>query len=146
MRAIQPAGKTSQMSNITQVINVDKFLKTLKKGVHGSDLDQLLSSTGPFTLFAPTDLAFEKLDKQVMETLLEPQHRAKLADLINNHIVSGKIVFDNLKDGDKLTTLNGREMLVQVKNGTVQIGETTVTQRDAKISNGTMHLVDKVMQ
>jgi uncharacterized surface protein with fasciclin (FAS1) repeats len=146
MQAIQPAGKISQMSNITQVINVDKFLKTLKKGVHGSDLDQLLSSTGPFTLFAPTDLAFEKLDKQVMETLLEPQHRAKLADLINNHIVSGKIVFDNLKDGDKLTTLNGREMLVQVKNGTVQIGETTVTQRDAKISNGTMHLVDKVMQ
>jgi uncharacterized surface protein with fasciclin (FAS1) repeats len=134
------------MSNITQVINVDKILKTLKKGVHGSDLDQLLSSTGPFTLFAPTDLAFEKLDKQVMETLLEPQHRAKLADLINNHIVSGRIVFDNLKDGDKLTTVNGKELLVQVTNGTVQIGEITVTQRDAKISNGTMHLVDKVMQ
>jgi uncharacterized surface protein with fasciclin (FAS1) repeats len=134
------------MSNITQVINVDKILKTLKKGVHGSDLDQLLSSAGPFTVFAPTDLAFEKLDKQVMETLLEPQHRAKLADLINNHIVNGKIVFDNLKDGDKLTTVNGKELLVQVKNGAVQIGEITVTQRDAKISNGTMHLVDKVMQ
>jgi uncharacterized surface protein with fasciclin (FAS1) repeats len=145
MQAIQPAGKTSQMSNITQVINVDKFLKTLKKGVHGSDLDQLLSSTGPYTLFAPTDIAFEKLDKQVMETLLEPQHRAKLADLINNHIVSGKIIFDALKDGDKLTTLNGKEILVQVKNGTVQIGETTVTQRDAKISNGTMHLVDNAV-
>jgi uncharacterized surface protein with fasciclin (FAS1) repeats len=133
------------MSNITQVINVDKILKTLKKGVHGSDIDQLLSSTGPFTLFAPTDVAFEKLDKQVMETLLEPQHRAKLADLINNHIVSGKIVFDNLKDGDKLTTVNGKELLVQVKNGLVQIGEINVQQRDAKVSNGVIHITDTVM-
>jgi uncharacterized surface protein with fasciclin (FAS1) repeats len=49
------------MRNITQVINVDKNLKTLKKGVHGSDIDQLLSSSGPFTLFAPADIAFEKL-------------------------------------------------------------------------------------
>ena len=49
------------MSNITQVVNEDKNLKTLKKGVHASDLDQLLSSTGPFTFFAPTDLAFDKL-------------------------------------------------------------------------------------
>jgi uncharacterized surface protein with fasciclin (FAS1) repeats len=133
------------MSNITQVINVDKILKTLKKGVHGSDLDQLLSSSGPFTLFAPTDVAFEKLDKQVMETLLEPQHRAKLADLINNRIVSGRIVFDTLKDGDKLTTVNGRELLVQVKNGAVQIGEVNVQQRDAKVSNGVIHLMDTVM-
>jgi uncharacterized surface protein with fasciclin (FAS1) repeats len=133
------------MSNITQVINADKILKTLKKGVHGSDIDQLLSSTGPFTLFAPTDIAFEKLDKQVMETLLEPQHRAKLADLVNNHIVSGKIVFDDLKDGDKLTTVNGKELLVQVKNGAVQVGEVNVQQRDAKVSNGVIHLMDTVM-
>lgn len=133
------------MSNITQVINVDRILKTLKKGVHGSDIDQLLSSTGPFTLFAPTDLAFEKLEKQVMENLLEPQNRAKLADLINNHIVSGKIVFDNLKDGDKLTTVNGKELLVQVKNGAVQIGEVNVQQRDAKVSNGVIHLTDTVL-
>jgi uncharacterized surface protein with fasciclin (FAS1) repeats len=48
------------MSNITQVVNTDKNLKTLKKGVHASDMDQILSSTGPYTFFAPTDLAFEK--------------------------------------------------------------------------------------
>lgn len=57
------------MSNITQVVNTDKNLKTLKKGVHSSDLDQLLSSTGPFTFFAPSDLAFEKLEKGLMDDL-----------------------------------------------------------------------------
>ncbi|MBL7746394.1 MAG: fasciclin domain-containing protein [Chitinophagaceae bacterium] len=134
------------MSNITQVVNVDKNLKTLKKSVHASDLDQLLSSTGPYTFFAPSDIAFEKLEKGMMEQLLEPQNRAKLANLMNNHIVSGKILYTELKDGDKLTTVNGRELLVEVKNGTVSIGDTNILPREAKISNGVMHLVDTVMQ
>src|SRR6187431_1290554 len=97
--------KSIEMSNLTQVVNVDKNMKTLKKGVHASDLDQLLSSTGPFTFFAPSDLAFGKLEKGTMEKLLEPQNRAKLADLLNNHIVAGKVSFKELKDGDKLTTV-----------------------------------------
>lgn len=134
------------MSNITQVVNVDKNLKTLKKSVHASDLDQLLSSTGPYTIFAPSDLAFEKLEKGMMEKLLEPQNRTKLANLLNNHIVSGKIIFSELKDGDKLTTVNGKELLVEVKNGAVHIGDANVLPREAKISNGVMHLADTVMQ
>ena len=133
------------MSNITQVVNVDKNLKILKKGVHASDLDQLLSSTGPYTFFAPSDLAFEKLEKGTMDKLLEPQNRAKMADLINNHIVSGKIAFDALKDGDTLTTINGKSLLVQVKDGATHIGDSTILPRDAKISNGVIHSTDTVM-
>lgn len=134
------------MSNITQVVNVDKTLRSLKKTVHASDLDQLLSSTGPYTLFAPSDLAFEKLEKGLVEKLLEPNNRAKLADLLNNHIVSGKILFKELKDGDKLTTVNGKELVVQEKDGNISIGGATILPRDSKISNGTMHLSDAVFQ
>jgi len=133
------------MSNITQVINVDKNMRSVKKGVHAADLDQLLSSTGPFTFFSPSDIAFEKLDKGTLESLLEPANKAKLTDLLKNHIVSGKIIFQDLKDGDKLTTVNGRDLNVQVKNGVVSIGEIGVLPREAKISNGVMHLVDTVM-
>ncbi len=138
--------KSTIMSNITQVVNVDKNLKTLKKSVHASDLDQLLSSAGPYTFFAPSDLAFEKLEKGMMEKLLEPQNRAQLANLLNNHIVSGKISYADLKDGDKLTTVNGKKLDVEVKNGTVNIGGMNVLPREAKISNGVMHLTDTVMQ
>lgn len=134
------------MSNITQVVNVEKNLKTLKKGVHASDLDQLLSSTGPFTFFAPSDLAFEKLAKGTMENLLEPQNRSKLAGLLSNHIVNGKIKFDDLKDGDKLITINDKQLVLQVKNGKVQVGEIHITQRDGKISNGIMHFADTVIE
>ena len=134
------------MSNITQVVNVEKNLKTLKKSVHASDRDQLLSSSGPYTFFAPTDVAFEKLAKGMMEKLLEPQNRPQLTDLMNNHIVSGKIAFADLKDGDKLKTVNGKELLVQEKNGAVSIGDISIQPREAKISNGVLYLMDTVIQ
>lgn len=133
------------MSNITQVVNVDKNLKTIKKGVHASDMDQLLSSTGPYTFFAPTDLAFDKLEKGFMENLLEPNNRARLADLIKNHVISGKIDFKDLKDGDKLVTVNNNELSVQIKEGVVSIGNATVQAREAKISNGVIHITDTVL-
>jgi uncharacterized surface protein with fasciclin (FAS1) repeats len=134
------------MSNITQVVNTDKNLKTLKKGMHASDLDQLLSSAGPFTFFAPSDTAFEKLEKGMIESLLEPENKIKLTDLINNHVVNGKITFQELKDGDKLKTVNGNELLIHVKNGSVSVGESNLEARDPKkISNGIIHLMDAVM-
>ncbi len=145
LRAILPADKTISMSNITQVVNTDKNLKTLKKGVHASDLDQLLSSTGPFTFFAPSDLAFEKLDKGTMDNLLEPQNRAKLTELLNSHIVEGKINYAELKDGDHLTTVNGKKLVIGVSNGKVTIGGTNIVSNPAKISNGVIHSVDTVM-
>ena len=132
------------MSNITQVVNTDKNLKTLKQSVHSSDVDQLLSSTGPFTFFAPSDLAFEKLDKGFMENLLEPKNKLKLTDLMNNHIVKGKIHFKDLKDGDKLEAINGNQLLVEVKNGVVNIGDAVILGREAKITNGVVHSSDKV--
>jgi uncharacterized surface protein with fasciclin (FAS1) repeats len=58
------------MSNITQVVNDDKNMTTLKKVVIASGLDKTLSGTGPYTVFAPTDLAFGKLDKKVLENFL----------------------------------------------------------------------------
>ena len=133
------------MSNLTQVVNVDKNLKTLKKSVHASDLDQLLSSSGPFTFFAPSDSAFQKLEKGLIERLLEPQNRNLLADLLSNHIVNGKIGYRELKDGDKLTAVNGRELKVQVTNGAVSISDIPIQPRDAKIMNGVMHMMDSVI-
>ncbi|MBL0134649.1 MAG: fasciclin domain-containing protein [Chitinophagaceae bacterium] len=133
------------MSNLTQVVNTEKNMKTLKQGVHASDLDQLLSSTGPYTIFAPTDIAFEKLDTGTMSNLLHPDNKAKLTDLMNNHIVKGRYKYHDFKDGDILTTLNGRTLEVEVKNGAVHIGKIQVLVREAKISNGVMHVTDTVI-
>jgi len=133
------------MSNLTQVVNVDKNLKALKRSVHASDLDQLLSSAGPFTFFAPSDIAFEKLEKGLLEKLLEPQNRGLLADMLSNHIVNGKISYRDMKDGDKLTSVNGRELNVLVTNGAVSVSDIPVQPRDGKIMNGVMHMMDSVI-
>lgn len=134
------------MSNITQVVNTDKHMKTLKRGVHASDLDQLLSSTGPFTMFAPSDLAFEKLEQGTMEHLLEPENKTALTALMNYHVVAGKIKYDELKDGEKLKNLEGRELSVQVTNGQVQIDGALIQTADIKTSNGVVHLLDSVLK
>jgi uncharacterized surface protein with fasciclin (FAS1) repeats len=133
------------MSNITQVVNDDKNMTTLKKSVTAAGLDKTWSGTGPFTVFAPSDLAFEKLNKGVLENLLKPENKTKLVDFLNYHVVSGKISFKDFKDGEKLQTVNGKELLVHVKDGNVTIGDAKIQGRDVQTSNGVIHSLDTVM-
>ena len=133
------------MSNITQVINVDKNFRILKKSIHASDTDQVLSSSGPYTLLAPSDMAFEKMEKGVIADLLEPHNRSKLAGLVNNHVIQGRLDYNDLRDGDTVTTVNGKQWPVTVKNGSVKIGEANVEMRLGKISNGVIHYTDQVL-
>jgi uncharacterized surface protein with fasciclin (FAS1) repeats len=133
------------MSNITQVVNVDKNMTILKKGVIASGLNKILSGTGPFTVFAPSDMAFEKLETGVLNELLKPENKAKLVDLLNYHVVSGKINFKDLKDGEKLTTFNGKELHVHVLDGVVSIEGAVIQNRDVQTSNGVIHSLDAVM-
>jgi uncharacterized surface protein with fasciclin (FAS1) repeats len=133
------------MSNITQVVNTGNNMTTLKKVVIASGLDTFLSGTGPFTVFAPTDQAFEKLDKEVLENFLKPENKTKLTDVLNYHVVSGKISFKDLKDGEKLKTVNGKELRVQVKDGNVSVEGAKIEGHDVQTSNGVIHSLDTVM-
>lgn len=133
------------MSNTTQVVRTDKNMTVLKKSIIATNLDQVLSSSGPYTFFAPSDLAFAKLDANSIETLLKPENCAKLSDLLNSHIVKGLINFKHFEDGQKLKTLNDKELLVQVKNGTAQIGNAQILTADVRTSNGVIHHLDTVL-
>src|SRR5215210_4723189 len=107
------------MSNITQVVRSDKNMSTLNRGVLAANLDQVLSGAGPFTVFAPTDLAFGKLESGMMENLLKPESKTKLTDLLKHHVVAGQIYYKELKDGQKLKTLDGKELSIDVKENRV---------------------------
>ena len=134
------------MSNITQVVRVDKHMTTLKKGVLASGLDQLLSGRGPYTVFAPSDLAFGKLESGTIENLLKPENKIQLTDLLNHHVVEGKINFRELKDGDQLTSLNGKILSVTVDNAKVSIDGATIQNHDVQTSNGVIHSLDTVLE
>ena len=134
------------MSNITQVVKTEKNMTTMNRGVLASGLDQILSGTGPFTVFAPSDLAFGNLETGVLENLLKPENKAKLASLLTHHVVAGKINFKDLKDGDKLKTLDGKQLVVTVKNAKVSIDRATIQTRDVPTSNGVIHSLDTVLK
>jgi uncharacterized surface protein with fasciclin (FAS1) repeats len=133
------------MSNITQVVNVDKRMTTLKRGVIAAGLDKKLSETGPFTVFAPSDHAFGMLDKAVLEDLLSPDNKSKLTDVLNMHVVTGKILFKDLKDGEILKTISGKELHVHVKDGAVSIDGAKIHGTDVQASNGVIYSLDTVM-
>ena len=134
------------MSNITQVVRTDKHMTTFKKGVIASGLDQVLSGRGPYTVFAPSDLAFGKLEAGTIENLLKPENKIKLTDLLNHHVVEGKINFRELKDGDQLKTLNGKLLSVKIDNAKVSIEGATIINRDVATSNGVIHSLDTVLE
>ena len=134
------------MSNITQVVKQDKYLTTLNRGVAASGLNQVLSGTGPFTLFAPSDLAFGKLEGGIITNLLKAENKLKLIDLLNHHVVAGKIEFKDLKDGEKFKTMNGKELSVIIKDGKVSVNGAIIQQRDVKTSNGVIHSLDTVLE
>ena len=134
------------MSNITQVVRTEKNLTTLKKTIIATDLDQVLSSTGPYTFFAPSDLAFQKLENGVIDDLLLKENKGKLTELLNLHVVAGKIPFKDLKDGEKLKTLSGKELSIMIKDNKVTIDGAAIQSRDMQSSNGVIHSVDTVLQ
>jgi len=133
------------MSNIKQVVSDNKNMTTLKKGVLASGLDKVLSGNGPYTVFAPSDLAFRKLDSGKFETLLKPENKTKLEDILKYHIVPGKLSYNDLKDGEKLKTVNGQELSVQVKDGHVRVQGAEIENRDLQTSNGVIHVLDTVL-
>ena len=133
------------MKNILDVVVADKNLATMLKSVKAAGLETELGKTGPFTIFAPTDLAFGKLATDKITELLKPENKVKLADILNYHIVRGKTNFKDLKDGQKLKTLEGKELNVKVSNGDVTINGAKVQRRDGEASNGVVHSIDTVM-
>lgn len=134
------------MSNIAQVVEMERNLTTFKKGMEASGLNQVLSGEGPFTVFAPTDLAFNKLEGGTIKDLLLPENKRQLTNLLNHHVICGKISFRDLTNGGKLKTLNGKELLVRVIDGKTCIDGSTIHTHDIQTSNGVIHCLDTVLR
>jgi len=118
---------------------------TLVAAIKAAGLAETLSGAGPFTVFAPTNAAFEKLPSGSVEKLLQPESKPKLTSILTYHVVSGVFKAADLVDGQKLKTVQGEELTVSVKDGKVTIEGATVTAADAVSSNGVIHVIDAVV-
>ena len=118
---------------------------TLVAAVKAAGLVETLKSAGPFTVFAPTNAAFAALPAGTVETLLKPENKAKLAGILTYHVVAGAVKAADLKDGQKIKTVQGEELTVSIKDGKVMINGANVTIADVISSNGVTHVIDGVL-
>lgn len=123
---------------------------TLVAAVKAADLAATLSGAGPFTVFAPTNAAFDKLPKGTVETLLKPEMKGDLAKVLTYHVVSGALMAADLKDGQKLKTVQGDELTVMMKDGKWMVKDAkgsvaNITIADVVSSNGVTYVIDGVL-
>ena len=118
---------------------------TLVAAVKAAGLAETLSGAGPFTVFAPTNAAFEKLPAGTVDNLLKPEMKGDLTSVLTYHVVPGALRAADLKDGQKLKTVQGNELTVSMKDGKVMIDGATVTTPDVVSSNGVTHVIDAVV-
>jgi uncharacterized surface protein with fasciclin (FAS1) repeats len=126
------AQDTSDLSTLVTAVSTAKLVKTLQ-------------GEGPFTVFAPTNEAFEKLGDEQVQSLLEPENRDQLTKILTYHVVPGKLTAADLRDGQKLETVAGETLPVKVEGGMVTVGDATVVQPDVEASNGVVHVIDSVL-
>ena len=132
------------MSTILQIAHADRHLSTLMKGIKSTDIEEILNDLGPFTLFAPVNLAFSNLGNLSWDELLKPANKSKLADLLSYHILKGKKLFGDFSNGQILTMVNGKDVSVLIKDDAVYINGAKILSRDRQGNNGVIHSVDAV--
>lgn len=123
---------------------------TLVAALKAAGLVETLKSAGPFTVFAPTNAAFDKLPTGTVASLLTPEMKPTLTKILTYHVVSGRLMAADLKDGQVLTTVQGEQLTVMKNAGGVMLkdakgGMAKVAIADAVSSNGVTHVIDTVL-
>jgi len=117
---------------------------TLGKALEAADLSNVLKGSGPYTVFAPTDEAFEKLPKDTLNNWLKPENKAELISVLKYHVLPGRA---SAVDVEKLTTpkmMQGQTATITKEGDTLRIGKATITKSDITSSNGIIHQIDTV--
>lgn len=154
---VVPAGPAAATDTIVGVAQGNPEFSTLVAAVTSADLGTTLSGTGPFTVFAPTNAAFEKIPAATRDSLMAPAGKEQLSGILTYHVVAGrvnaadltKMIADNGGTAT-LTTVNGATLTARVVDGNVVLtdgkgGTSTVTATDVDASNGVIHVIDTVL-
>ncbi len=119
---------------------------TVVAAVKAAGLVDTLKSKGPFTVFAPNNAAFSKLPAGTVETLIMPENKAKLVNILTYHVVSGKYTSNDLYDGQMLTTVQGKTLAITKVNGVLMInGNAMIETANVISSNGVTHVITSVL-
>jgi uncharacterized surface protein with fasciclin (FAS1) repeats len=152
--ATAPAATAEQ--NIVEMAQGNSDVSTLVSAVTAAGLGETLSGPGPFTVFAPTNAAFAKVDKAALGDLMKPENKAALGEVLKYHVVAGTVKAADLAkmiadgkgtatvktlNGSLKATMDGEKIVLTDSKG----GKSTVTGADMVASNGIVHTIDTVV-
>lgn len=137
-------------TTIVAVASDTPSLSTLVTAVKAASLVDTLQATGPYTVFAPTNEAFEALPEGTLATLLKPENVEQLKSILTYHVVSGKVMAQDLKDGQEITTVQGGKLTVSITDGKVYLtdakgNKVMVEKADVNADNGIVHVIGGVL-
>jgi uncharacterized surface protein with fasciclin (FAS1) repeats len=116
---------------------------TLVTAVKAAGLVDTLKGAGPFTVFAPTDAAFAKVPTEMLNALLAD--KAALANVLTYHVVAGKVMASDVVTLSQATTIQGQNIMIEVRDGKVFVNNAQVVITDVNASNGVIHVIDTVI-
>jgi transforming growth factor-beta-induced protein len=135
-----------EKNTIVDVAVADGRFNTLVAAVTAAELAETLSGEGPFTVFAPTDDAFAALPAGTLDSLLLPENKQQLTDILLYHVVSGKVMAADVVTLTSAPTVLGKDVTITVKDGKVFLNDTVqVVITDVEASNGVIHVIDAVL-
>ncbi|MFN7036272.1 MAG: fasciclin domain-containing protein [Bellilinea sp.] len=119
--------------------------ETLVAAVQAADLVETLKGEGPFTVFAPTDEAFAKLPAGTLESLLKPESKQQLTNILLYHVVPGRVLAADVVKLSEAETALGQKVTIKVEDGKVFVDNAQVIVTDIKTTNGVIHVIDAVI-
>ena len=131
--------------NIVETADVAGQLSTLLAAAKSADLVATLEGEGPYTVFAPTDAAFEKLPEGTVAKLLMPENKDQLVSLLTYHVVPGEVTASEVVKLESATSVQGQMLKIDASDKGVMIDDAKVVNADILASNGVIHVIDTVM-
>ena len=131
--------------NIPETADKAGKFSTLLAAAKAAGLVEALSGKGPITVFAPTDEAFAKLPEGTVDTLLRPENKAKLADILKYHVVAGRVYSSDALSAGKAKTLQGGSIKITAKGNVAKVNDAKLILTDLDASNGVIHVIDSVI-
>jgi uncharacterized surface protein with fasciclin (FAS1) repeats len=138
------AGNTKATPDIVDVAVKAESFQTLVAAVKAAGLVDTLKAEGPYTVFAPTDEAFAKLPEGTVASLLKPENKQKLTEILTYHVIPAKVMAKDVKKG-QVKTVNGKKATINVTQKGVTIDKANVIKTDIEASNGVIHVIDHVI-
>lgn len=131
--------------NVVQIAIGSKDHSTLVTAVKAAELVDALSNAGPFTVFAPTNAAFDALPAGTVDDLLKPENKEKLATILQYHVYVGSLSVESLQDGQTLGMVDGGNVVISKKDGKTFLNGNSEIVGSVPASNGIVHVVNAVL-